>query len=144
MLGKLHNWLPITGRKARKRMPIAIRKLEAEEAARAFARAGRLDVGEYADALRGLRAGDAIAVSMDHLSSRTLKRRFSLAAKQLGYRITWAKQVGDGEVYLRVVQVPVDGTSWGGRPRKARARQAAASQLGLIDRGARDRRQRGL
>ena len=104
-------------------MPIAIRKLEAEEAARAFARGGQLDVGEYADALRGLRAGDTIAVSLDHLSSRTLKRRFGLAAKQLGYRITWAKQAGDGEVYLRVVQVPVDGTSWGGRARKARTRQ---------------------
>jgi hypothetical protein len=107
-------------------MPIAMRKLDAEEAARAFARGGHLDLGEYADALRGLRAGDAIAVSLDHLSSRTLKRRLSLAAKQLGYRIIWAKQVGDGEVYLRVVQVPVDGTSWRGRPRKARTRQRVA------------------
>jgi hypothetical protein len=107
-------------------MPIAIRKLDAEEAARAFARGGQLDLSEYADALTGLRAGDAIAVSMDHLSNRTLKRRFRLAAKQLGYRITWAKQVGDGEVYLRVVQVPVDGTGWGRRRRAARTRQGAA------------------
>jgi hypothetical protein len=107
-------------------MPIAIRKLQAEGTARAFARGGQLDLGEHADALRALRAGDAIAVSLDHLSSRTLKRHFSLAAKQLGYRITWAKQLGDGEACLRVDQVPVDGTSWGGRPRMARTRQGAA------------------
>jgi hypothetical protein len=102
-------------------MSIAIRKLEAEEVAHAFPRRGRMDLGEYADALSELRAGDAIAVRLDDLSSRALKRRFSLAAKRLGYRITWAKQVGDGELYLRVVQVPVDGTSWRGRRREARA-----------------------
>ena len=106
-------------------MPIAIRKLEAEEVAHAFPRRGQMDVGEYADALRELRAGDAIAVRLDDLSSRALKLRFSLAAKQLGYRITWARQVGDGELYLRVVQVPVDGTSWRGPRRRARAAQTA-------------------
>ena len=74
-----------------------------------------MDVREYADALRELRAGDAVAVSVDDLSSSALKRRFGLAARQLGYRITWARQAGNGELYLRVVQVPVDGTSWRGR-----------------------------
>ena len=108
-------------------MPIAIRKLEAEEVAHALPRRGQMDLGEYADALKELRAGEAIAVRLADLSSRALKRRFSLAARQLGYRITWAKQVGDGELYLRVVQVPVDGTSWRGRRRKARAEQTAAS-----------------
>jgi hypothetical protein len=107
-------------------MPIAIRKLEAGETAHAFPRRGQVDVGEYVDALKELRAGDAIAVRLDDLSRRALKRRFSLAARQLGYRITWAKQVGDGELYLRVVQVPVDGTSWRGRRRKASAEQTAA------------------
>jgi hypothetical protein len=51
---------------------------------------------------------------------------FSLAARQLGYRITWARQVGDGELHLRVVQVPVDGTTWRSRRRKASAEQGAA------------------
>jgi hypothetical protein len=107
-------------------MPIAIRKLETEEAARAFPRRGQVDVGAYADALSELRAGDAIAVRLADLSSRALKRRFSLAARELGYRITWAKQAGDGELFLRVVQVPVNGTSWRGRPRKTRAGPTAA------------------
>ena len=99
-------------------MPIAIRKLDAQELARPFPRRGQVDVGEYADALRELRAGDVIAVQQNDLSSPALKRRFSLAAKQLGYRITWAREVSDGELYLRVVQVPVDGTTWRGRRRK--------------------------
>src|ERR1043166_3657202 len=99
-------------------MPIAIRKLDVEEVAQAFPRRRQVDLAGYADALRELRAGDAIAVRLDDLSSRALKRRFSLAAKQLGYRITWARQIGDGELYLRVVQVPADGSTWRGRPRK--------------------------
>jgi hypothetical protein len=99
-------------------MPIKVRKLDAEELAQAFPRRGQVDVGEYANVLRELRAGDVIAVQLPDLSSRALKRRFSLAAKQLGYRITWARQIGDGELYLRVVQVPVDGSTWRGRPRK--------------------------
>ena len=93
-------------------MPIRLRKLDAQELAQAFPRRGQVDVGEYADALRELRPGDVIAVQLNDLSSRALKRRFSLAAKQLGYRITWAHQIGDGELYLRVAQVPVDGTTW--------------------------------
>jgi hypothetical protein len=98
-------------------MPIAIRKLDADEVAHAFPRRGQVDVGEYADALSELRPGDTVAVRLDDLSSRALKRRFSLAAKQLGYRITWARQIGDGELYLRVVQAPVDGTTWRARRR---------------------------
>ena len=100
-------------------MPITIRKLDAQELAQAFPRRGQVDLGEYAEALRSLQAGDVIAVQLNDLSSRALKRRFSLAAKQLGYRITWARQVGDGELYLRVVQVPVDGTTWRGRRRRS-------------------------
>jgi hypothetical protein len=58
-------------------MPIAMRKLEADEAVRAFPRRGQMDLAEYADALRGLRAGDAVAVKLADLSSGALKRRFS-------------------------------------------------------------------
>jgi hypothetical protein len=100
-------------------LPIAIRKLDAEEVAHAFPRRGKLDVGEYADALKQLRVGDAIGVTPDDLSSRALKRRLTLAAKQLGYRIAWAREVGEGELFLRVLQVPVDATTWRGRRRKA-------------------------
>jgi hypothetical protein len=101
------------------KLPIAIRKLDAEEVARAFPRRGQVYVRDYADALSQLRAGDAIAVMLSDLSSRAVKRRFGLAAKQLGYRIAWARQVSEGELYLRVAQVPVDGTTWRGRRRKA-------------------------
>ena len=93
-------------------MALAIRKLGPDETARTFPARRHLDLGEYTAALRDLRAGDAAAVALHDLSSRGLKRRLSLAAKELGYRITWSKQAGAGEVYLRVVQVPVDGTRW--------------------------------
>jgi hypothetical protein len=116
-------------------MPIAMRKLDPDELAQAFPRRRQVDLGEYAEALRSLQAGDAIAVQLNDLSSRALNRRFSLAAKQLGYRITWAHQIGDGELYLRVVQVPVDGTSWRGRrrsPCRSDPSHAAAWQHGVL------------
>jgi hypothetical protein len=72
------------------------RRIRAKELARAFPRREQVDVGEYADALRELRAGDVIAVQLNDLSSRALKRRFSLAAKQLGYRITWHTSLATG------------------------------------------------
>ena len=95
-------------------MAVAIRKLRPEERDQAFPATRRQhDVSAYVDALRGLRAGDVAAIGLQGLAQRTLKRRFTLAAKQLGYRVSWSTRSGEDEVFLRVEQVPVDGTSWG-------------------------------
>ena len=93
-------------------MALAIRTLEPDETARTFPARQQMDLSEYTEALRELRAGDTAAVALQDLSRRSLKRRLNLAAKELGYRVSWSKQAGEGEVYLRVVQVPVDGTRW--------------------------------
>ena len=77
-------------------------------------------------ALRGLRAGDVAAIGLPDLPRRTLKRRLTLAARQLGYRIRWSTRSGEDEVFLRVEQVPVDGTSWA--PRRHRRSGTAGSR----------------
>jgi hypothetical protein len=98
---------------------VAIRKLAAEERDQVFPASRRQqDVSMYVDALRELRSGDVAAVGLQGLSQRTLKRRFTLAARQLGYRIRWSTRSGEDELFLRVEQVPVDGTSWAPRRRR--------------------------
>ena len=106
-------------------MVVAIRKLSAEETEAVFPLRRGQDVGEYMAALSGLGSGDVAAVRLEELSRRALKRRLSLAAKELGYRIRWSSLSGDGEVVLRVEQVPVSGTSW-----RRRRRQSPALQEG--------------
>jgi hypothetical protein len=100
---------------------VAIRKLAPQERDRAFPAARRQqDVSAYVDALRELKAGDVAAIGLEGLSQRALKRRCTLAARQLGYRIRWSTRSGDDEVFLRVEQVPVDGSSWAPRRRVVR------------------------
>jgi hypothetical protein len=106
-------------------MAVAIRKLQPEETAQVFPARGQQDVTAYVLALRELNAGDVAAVALQDLSPRTLKRRFSLAAKRLGYRIKWSSRSGEGEVFLRVEQVPVDGSSWGTKRRGRRSKAAS-------------------
>src|SRR5687767_5937184 len=53
-------------------MPVQIRKLGADEAARVFPKRGQMDLSEYADALRELKPGDAAEIDLGNLSSRAL------------------------------------------------------------------------
>jgi hypothetical protein len=102
---------------------VAIRKLSAEETAEVFPGRRGQDVSEYMAVLSELRSGDVAAVPLEDLSQRSLKRRFSLAAKELGYRIRWSSLSGDRELVLRVEQVPVSGISFRQRRRKKPALQ---------------------
>ena len=102
-------------------MAVAFRKLAPEERDQAFPTTRRQqDVSAYVAALRELGAGDVAAIGLQDLPPRTVKRRFTLAAKQLGYRIKWSTQATARELFLRVEQVPVDGSSWA--PRRGRRR----------------------
>ena len=99
-------------------MTVAIGKLRPQERDQAFPGTRRQqDVSAYVDALRELSAGDVAAIGLQGLSQRTLKRRFTPAVRHLGYRIRWSTQSGADELFLRVEQVPVDGTSWAPRRR---------------------------
>jgi hypothetical protein len=72
-------------------MPVAIRKLSAEEAHGAFSRRSQQDLSDYVDALRTLEPGQAAAVERQDLSDRALKRRLGQAARTLGYRLNWSR-----------------------------------------------------
>jgi hypothetical protein len=95
---------------------VAIRKLAPEERDQALPSTRRQqDVSAYVEALRELGAGDVAAIGLQELPQRTVKRRFTLAARQLGYRISWSPQPAEHELFLRVEQVPVDGRARHGR-----------------------------
>jgi hypothetical protein len=83
-------------------MPVQIRKLSAEEAAKVFPKRGQMDLSEYADALRGLSPGEAGEIELAGLSSRALKRRLGQAAKQTGYSLKWARDGGSGVLRFQV------------------------------------------
>jgi len=64
-----------------------MRKLNQDEAARAFPRRGQMDLSQYVDALAALQPGDAAAMNLGDLTARAAKRRLGQAANQLGYRL---------------------------------------------------------
>jgi hypothetical protein len=103
---------------------VSLRKLAPEEAQRVFPRRGQQDLSEYVAALRALHPGEAAGIERAGVSERALKRRLSLAAKQLGYRLKWGRQAGPEQLYFRVLGTP---------PRKAtasrRRRRAATPPL---------------
>ena len=75
-------------------MPVHIRKLASDEAAKVFPKRGQMDLSEYVEALRGLQPGDAAEIDLGGLSSRALKRRLGQAAKHTGYSLKWARDSG--------------------------------------------------
>lgn len=106
-------------------MPLAIRKLDQNEASQAFKSATKvIDLSEYVEALQGLGVGDAAEVTVNGEGDRATTRRFNAAAKQLGVKLQW--EVGQDEAgnttrFLKVVE-PGDGR------KKGRVRQAASVQ----------------
>src|SRR5437764_6802421 len=83
-------------------VPVQIRKLSSDEAAKVFPKRGQMDLSEYADALRELQPGDAAEIELGSLSSRALKRRLGQAAKQTGYSLKWARDSGSGVLRFQV------------------------------------------
>ncbi len=71
-------------------MPKFLRKLTAEDYRRRGGGATKLDLTPYLDILSGLQLGEGADVSIDvGEKQRVVKRRFSIAAGQLGYTIKW-------------------------------------------------------
>jgi hypothetical protein len=87
-------------------MAVKLRKLAPDEAQRAFPRRGQQDLSDYLAALRELQAGEAAAIEPTGLSDRAIKRRLGGAAKQLGYRLRWARQSSPETLYFQVVAAP--------------------------------------
>ncbi len=83
-------------------MPVQIRKLSSDEAAKVFPKRGQMDLSEYTDALGELQPGDAAEIELGPLSSRALKRRLGQAAKQTGYSLKWARDGGTGVLRFQV------------------------------------------
>jgi hypothetical protein len=83
-------------------VPVAIRKLAPDEAAKVFPKRGQMDLSEYVDGLRELQPGDAAEIELGGLSSRALKRRLGQAAKQTGYSLKWARDGGTGALRFQV------------------------------------------
>ena len=107
-------------------MAVSIRKLAPEEAQRAFPRRGQQDLGEYVVALRELQPGEAAGIAREGLSDRTIKRRLGMAAKQLGYRLKWARQSSPETLYFQVIgTLPSKATD--GRRRAASPQPAPSS-----------------
>jgi hypothetical protein len=102
-------------------MPIAVRKLTQDEAARTFPRRGQnRDLSDYLEALSQLETGDAAEVSEEGVSTRALKRRMTQSAKQLGVTLKYARDT-EGGVRFRILerQVAQPGLRRRGRPRKS-------------------------
>jgi hypothetical protein len=100
-------------------MPVSLRKLAPEEAQRAFPRRGQQDLSEYVAALRDLHPGEAAGIERAGLSDRTIKRRLGMAAKQLGYRLKWARRAEAEVLYFQVIGTPPTKARDGHRRRRA-------------------------
>jgi hypothetical protein len=107
-------------------MPIQVRKLSDQEAARAFARRGRTVLAAGVAALRRLHPGEAAAVALGPLSARAAKRRLGRAAQQAGYRLRWARADAGATLHVQVLAAGPPSTPSNGRRRGARTATASA------------------
>jgi hypothetical protein len=101
------------------RVTVTLRKLAPEEARRVFPRRGQQDLSEYVAALHDLHPGEAGAIDHEGVSERALKRRLSLAAKQLGYRLKWGRQADAEMLYFQVIATPPTKKASNGRRRRS-------------------------
>ena len=84
-------------------MPLQIRKLGQDEAAKAFPRRGQMDLSEYVEAVSGLQPGDTAAMDLGDLTTRAAKRRLGQSATQLGRRLRWGRATDTEVVYFQVL-----------------------------------------
>ena len=85
-------------------MPLAIRKLDQQEASEAFKsnNTKAVDLTEYVESLKGLNVNDSAAIVESGETGRTLKRRFNAAAKLLGVQLKW--EIQEHGTYFKVVE----------------------------------------
>jgi hypothetical protein len=84
-------------------VPLQIRKLSQDEAAKAFPRSGQMDLSEYVEAVSSLQPGDTAAMDVGDLTGRAAKRRLGQAAAQLGRRLRWARGTDTDVVYFQLL-----------------------------------------
>jgi hypothetical protein len=123
-------------------MAVAIRKLPPDEALRVFPQRRQQDLSEYVTALRGLGAGEAASVDRQGISDRALKRRLSLAAKQLGYRLKWSRQASPELLYFQVAGTSPAKAPTGRRRGRTGAPEAAPPTEPAAPKTGRGRRRR--
>jgi hypothetical protein len=70
-------------------------------------------------ALRDLHPGEAAGIERAGVSKRAIKRRLSLAAKQLGYRLTWGRHSDAAVLYFQVIATPPTKKASNGRRRRS-------------------------
>ena len=71
-------------------MPRFVKKLSAEDYRRRGGGTTKLNLAPYLEILEGLSVGEGADVAIDDgEKQRVVKRRFSIAAGQLGYSIKW-------------------------------------------------------
>jgi hypothetical protein len=102
-----------------------ITKVLREEDLRGKTRMGSLDLSAYRELLNNVVAegvGATLALGPDE-QQRTEKRRLSLAAKELGYHLTWRKPPAGG---LRFVLAKPGDPVPGGRKRRAKVEPSVA------------------
>jgi len=123
-------------------MTVRLRKLAPDEAQRAFPRRGQQDLSDYMAALGELQPGEAAAIEREGLSDRAIKRRLGAAAKQLGYRLTWARQHSPEALYFQVIGTPAARTTNGRRRRRTTPPAPAPTPEPTATRAGRGRRRR--
>ena len=123
-------------------MAVAVRKLPPDEALRVFPQRRQQDLSEYVNALRDVEPGEAASVERQGISDRALKRRLSLAAKQLGYRLKWSRQVSPELLYFQVAGTAPAKATNGRRRRRTAAPEPAPPPQPAAPRTGRGRRRR--
>jgi hypothetical protein len=98
-------------------VPLQIRKLSQDEAAKAFPRRGQMDLSEYADAVSSLQPGDTAAMDLGGITARAAKRRLGQAAAQLGRRLRWARARDADVVFFQVLAGATQRNQGFARPR---------------------------
>jgi hypothetical protein len=68
---------------------------------------------------RDLHPGEAAGIEREGVSDRAIKRRLSMAAKQLGYRLKWGRHSDAEMLYFQVIATPPTKASNGRRRRSA-------------------------
>ena len=108
-------------------MTVTLHKLAPDEAQRIFPRRGHQDLSEYVAALRDLHPGEAAGIDRAGVAERAIKRRLSMAAKQLGYRLKWGRQADAEMLYFQVIAAPPTKAGNGRRGRSAQVPTPAST-----------------
>lgn len=87
-------------------MPKLVRKLSAEDYRRRGAGVPKLNLTPYTDILQGMSTGEGAEVALDEGErQRVVKRRFSMAAGQMGHAVRW-KSAKEGHLRFQLIPKP--------------------------------------